>query len=227
MSALRIATVCALSILFFGGCAGLDVREDEIFIQEDLPEPERMGIYHKVNPGETVWRIAQTYGVSLEDIIRTNNIPDVAQVEENQLIFIPGVQAVKNVPVETDENPQDFEWPIKGAIQTYFHQVKNGHRVQGIDIEAREGDLVKAARRGKVVLADFLTGYGNTVIIDHQDGLMSVYARNGHMLVDVGSSVWKGMDIAHVGKEGRDVYLHFQIRKDQREQNPLYYLPKP
>ena len=92
-------------------------------------------------------------------------------------------------------------------------------------ILVKEGDMVKAARTGRVVFADYLSGYGYTVILDHSDGLYSVYAKNSKLLVKLGESVLRSKDIARVGRSGSLAYLHFQIRKKSIEDNPLYYLP--
>ena len=85
--------------------------------------------------------------------------------------------------------------------------------------------MVKAARTGRVVFADYLSGYGYTVILDHLDGLYSVYARNSKLLVKLGELVLRNRNIAQIGRSGNLAYLHFQIRKKSIEDNPLYYLP--
>ena len=183
------------------------------------------GVYHKVKHGETLWRIAKTYGVAIDEIIRTNNIPNVAKVEENQLVFIPGATSIKEIKFDEQENDKEFVWPVQGKVIRYFHDRKGQMLNQGIDIQVSGAGTVKAARSGEVVFADALPGYGEMIILDHGDGFYSVYAQNSKLLVGFGENVRKNSPIAEVESTGDLAYLHFQIRKNSNEQNPLYYLP--
>ena len=210
-------------LVFTSGCVSMQTQE-EIPIRE-VVRPERKGIYHKVKKGETLWRIAKSYNVPIKDIIRTNNIPKAAKIERNQLVFIPEVDTVVEIFQDVDKAQNEFIWPVKGRVIRYFHQRQEGRVNKGIDIRAQEGDMVKAARTGRVVFADYLSGYGYTVILDHLDGLYSVYAKNSKLLVKLGELALRNRDIAQVGRSSDLAYLHFQIRKKSIEDNPLYYLP--
>ncbi|MCA9393306.1 MAG: peptidoglycan DD-metalloendopeptidase family protein [Candidatus Omnitrophica bacterium] len=193
-----------------------------------LPPPNLKpeGIYHKVNKKETIWRIAKAYNVTIDEIVRSNNIPNIAEIEVNQLVFIPGADAVKEIYIDDEETKDDFVWPLRGQVIHYFHQKrKDGIASPGIDIKAQRGEVVRAARSGKVVLADYIPGQAYTVVIDHQDGFYSVYAKNAEVLVKLGDYVFKHDPIARVGEHDRLAYLHFQIRKNDKGDNPLYYLP--
>ena len=216
--------LCLLS--FSAGCAGLPVEEErlsgEVYV---LPEPERTGVYHKVKKNETLWRIAKVYDVPLEDVIRSNSIPDVAQIEENQLIFVPGAHTVREVVVELEERENDFAWPVQGDVISYFHSRSRDQLNKGIDIRVPHSSTVKAARSGRVVFADDLTGYGKMVVMKHSGGFHTVYAQNSELLVTLGDYVPKNAPIAKVGQARNLAYLHFQIRKDAIENNPLHYLP--
>jgi len=217
-----------LSILT--GCVGRPVGEEILnpttTTTQQLPEPESsIGVYHKVNKGETLWRIAKTYDVSVGDIVSSNNIPNVAQIEKNQLIFIPGATAIRKVAIEPDESDSDFVWPAKGQIISYYQERKGKMLNQGIDIKLSPGTLVKSSRSGRVVFADDLTGYGKTVILEHSGGFHTVYAQNGELLVKLDEYVPKDNPIARVGNNNNQSYLHFQIRKNGIENNPLYFLP--
>ena len=219
----RLGVICLFLVMFFGGCATLPVESD--FMTTEFPEPERTGIYHKVNKGETIWRIAKAYDVSINDIVRTNNIPNVAQIERNQLVFIPGAYAVKEIVLEQDQHKDEFVWPVDGKVTRYFQQMVDGRMSKGIDIETKRGQIVKASRTGRVVFADYLSGYGSMIILDHQDGFCSVYAQNSELLVQLGDLVQKNVAISRLDGNGHLARLHFQIRRDSIEHNPLYYLP--
>jgi len=189
------------------------------------PPPEK-GVYHKVQKGETLWRIAQAYQVSIEEIIKRNNIPNVAKVEENQLVFISGAEAIKTIVIDTEGvEAREFIWPLKGKVISYFGERRGVHLNKGIKIQANDGDVVCATRDGRVAFADLLTGYGSTIIIDHEDGFFSVYAQDGSLLVSLNDRVVKGTPIARVGNVGPLAFLHFEIRKHSVAENPLYYLP--
>ena len=193
---------------------------------ESMKPVEKKGIQHKVHKGETLWRIAKTYQVSVEDIIRSNGIPNAASIEENQLILIPGATAVRDVVVlSSTDKDADYMWPVKGKVIAYFQDRKGAAVNAGIDIKAVEGEVVKAARSGRVVFADHLAGYGQALILDHGDGFFTVYAHNARLMVQLGDHVLRGEKIAQVAREGNLAYLHFEVRKGDRSSNPLHYLP--
>jgi len=98
----------------------------------------------------------------------------------------------------------------------------------GIDISAPEGTPVRAAADGVVIYCDVLHGYGNVVIVDHNDGLTSVYAHNKLNLARVGARVRRGDVIASVGQTGKTTgpNLHFEIRRHNVARDPIRYLPQ-
>lgn len=210
-------------LMFTAGCVSLETQEE--IVVKKIPKLIRQGIYHKVKKGETLWRIAKTYKVPVSAIAQANKIPKAAKIEKDQFVFIPGAKKSLNIVQDAGHAQNEFVWPIKGKVIKYYH-VRYGNTInKGIDIKARVGDEVKAARTGRVVFADYLSGYGYTVILDHSDGFHSVYARNSKLLVELGELVLKNNVLARVGHSRNLAYLHFQIRKKSIEDNPLYYLP--
>ena len=190
------------------------------------PAVKPQGVYHKVKKSETIWRIAKAYNVNIDDIIKANKIPPGAFIEENQLILIPGAQSVQDVAVPSASEEKDtFIWPVKGKVVSYFGDWKASYLSKGIGIEASEGETIQAARTGKVVFSDNLAGYGHTVILDHRDHYFSVYSENQENLVKVGDEVARGEPIGKIGRRGKLSLLHFEIRKNDVPDNPLYYLP--
>jgi lipoprotein NlpD len=117
----------------------------------------------------------------------------------------------------------NFKWPIKGKIVKNFSQSAN----KGIDITGKLGQAVAASEAGKVVYSgQGLLGYGNLLIIKHNDLYLSAYANNSKLLVAEGHSVKKGQIIALVGQVGlNQASLHFEIRKNGIPVNPLSLLP--
>lgn len=123
-------------------------------------------------------------------------------------------------------------WPAEGPITSPFgwrtHPIFGTQRLHtGIDIGADYGDTVVAADGGVVIEADWLGGYGNAVIIDHGNGISTLYAHNSQLLVSEGQSVTKGQTISRVGTTGYSTgpHLHFEVRQNGTPVNPLDYLP--
>jgi len=212
-----------LFVSYFSGCATVSTTDHPV----SKVTIEKKGIYHKVKKGETLWRVAQTYNVSIEDLIRSNRIPNVAYIEPDQLIFIPGATKEKEVVVVSPDSSSssEFFWPVKGKVVSYFGQWKNSSVNRGVDIQTKNQEPICAARDGKVVFADYLNGYAYTVILDHADGYFTVYSQNSSLLTRIGDHIKKGAPLAMAGEGSGSGLCHFEVRKKETAQNPLYYLP--
>ena len=189
--------------------------------------PREKGVYHKVEKGETLWRIAKNYKVDIGELASANRLPDTTKINVGQILVIPSQNAARplvNVPYFGKQN---FEWPLRGEVISFFGSMKDGVKNKGIDISAEEGAPVRPARDGKVIFSDEkVKGLGRTVIIDHGDEYSTVYAHNSEILVKVGDIVEQNDMIARVGSSGRgQSVLHFEIRKRHEPQNPFYFLP--
>ncbi|MGH1461703.1 MAG: peptidoglycan DD-metalloendopeptidase family protein [Neptuniibacter sp.] len=119
-----------------------------------------------------------------------------------------------------------WKWPAQGNV--IQHYKTKGTVNKGINISGRKGSPVKAAAAGKVVYAgNGLLGYGNLVIVEHNQQFLSAYAHNSRVLVKENDKVKVGQKIAEMGNTGADqVMLHFEIRRDGKPMNPLKYLPR-
>ena len=186
------------------------------------------GFYHRMEKGQTLWRISKIYNVDLEELAKVNRIPDATNIEIGQLIFIPGSPGVQT-STNKYSSLEDFLWPVRGKVIATFGQTFNNMINKGINIQPYKTPDVFAARSGKVIFynPDF-KGFGKTIIIDHGDGFLSIYARNAQVFIKIGDTVQKGALIAKVGSAGRDknTYLHFQIIKGHIPVNPYFYLPR-
>ncbi len=214
-------------LVFCGGCATEYKALPDISTTTTITTPSKQGVYHKVSKGETLWRIAKFYSVPVDDIIQSNHIPNIAAIEVNQLIFIPGATEAQEIPAArtADEKSNEFAWPVKGRLISFYNDRKGEALNRGIDIEAAEGDMVKASREGTVVMARYMAGYGHTIMVNHGDGFISVYAQNRRLLSKIGDQVYKGDPIAEVGRLGKRNYMHFELRRGNQAVNPLHYLP--
>ncbi len=133
----------------------------------------------------------------------------------------PETKPVVNIPKNDDLN---WLWPTKGKIRTTFSGSNPARK--GISIRGQEGQDVKAAEAGVVVYSgDGLLGYGELIIIKHNDSFLSAYGHNKKRLVTEGQQVKRGDVIALLGSSGTNVdNLHFEIRKNGQPVNPLNYV---
>ncbi|MBU0600315.1 peptidoglycan DD-metalloendopeptidase family protein [bacterium] len=195
-----------------------------------FPNQNKKGINHLVKKGETIWSIANLYKVSAEEIVRTNDFHKIKDLKAGDTIFIPGVKK-KLAPLLSHDilpklkDEENFIFPVKGIIVSYF-ELRNGRMHQGIDIKAPEGTEIKAISDGTVIYSsNSFRGYGNIVIIKHQDNFHSVYAHNKENLVKIGQKVTKGQVIALVGNTGNAdcFHLHFELRNKGKPMDPLKF----
>lgn len=114
-------------------------------------------------------------------------------------------------------------WPAQGPMVAGFDEAKN----KGLDISGKAGDAVVASADGRVVYAGAgLRGYGNLVILKHNNTFLTAYAHNQTLLVKEDQNVKKGQKIAEMGNSDADrVKLHFEIRRQGKPVDPAKYLP--
>lgn len=120
-------------------------------------------------------------------------------------------------------------WPVAGSLlASYGGQLPDGRRSDGVLIAANAGTAVKAVADGTVVFADWMTGYGNILIIDHGNGYMSLYAHNDGLLRDAGDAVKRGDPVASVGTSGGQARpaLYFELRRNGAPVNPGSWLSR-
>jgi murein DD-endopeptidase MepM/ murein hydrolase activator NlpD len=201
------------------------------------------GLRHRVQRGENLYRIGKAYGVSAETLAHVNHIKDASRIEVGQVLVIPHARRALPVGIITPERARDdrptprelpggpspFIWPIEGGVLSSPFGPRGETHHDGIDISSPEGAPVRAARGGRVLYSDRLRGYGNLVIVGHDDGYATVYAHVRETPVQPGVEVRQGQVIAAVGRTGKTSgpNLHFEIRKDNVARNPLFYLPAP
>jgi len=120
-----------------------------------------------------------------------------------------------------------LKWPVNGKVTSGFG-IRRGRVHEGIDISAKKGTPVKAAADGVVLYSGSeLKGYGNLVILRHDNDLITVYAHNSKNKVKEGDRVKCGQVISLAGDTGRATgsHLHFEVRKGDKPRNPLLFLP--
>ena len=120
-----------------------------------------------------------------------------------------------------------MRWPAKGRVITAYGARAGAGTNDGIDIAVPQGTPVKAAENGVVIYAgDGLKEFGKTVLVRHENGLVSVYGHNGEIDVQRGDTVKRGQQIARSGMSGDadTPKLHFEVRKNSKPVDPMGYL---
>lgn len=239
----------ALVSLWGAGCATTAANRAGVL---DAPheEPELVLVTHRVEKGDTLYRIARAYGVSVEDLMVANNIEDPRELRAGEDLVVPGAKERRRVEAfdspeptptrtlsaaEAEQRPPKtvkvgrkdgpLEWPVRGVLYARFGR-KGKEPHDGIDLAAPAGTPVKTAAPGTVLFAGDQRGYGLIVIVEHDAGLITLYAHNRDLRVKTGQKVRQGQVVATVGDSGRTSgpHLHFEVRKNGVPVDPLEYL---
>ena len=205
--------------------------------------------YHIVERGDTLYSISRRYNVDMSTLSKTNNLQTPFTLKIGQKLLLPG-SIVNNKPVQTTsvaqttnnktsssqgtnyvqpslKRKQKFMWPVKGEVLSKYGPIAKGRNNDGINIKAPKGSIVKAADSGTVAYAgNELKGFGNLILIKHDDGWVTAYAHNDTMKVRKGQKVTRGTPIATVGTTGgvSTPQLHFETRAGKKALNPQTYL---
>jgi lipoprotein NlpD len=191
---------------------------------------------HIVRKGETLHSIAWRYGKDPAEVARWNQLGDGSLIYPGQVIRLtpPAGASTRSASTQTTRRslpsiptqpPPAWGWPTSGRISVEFGG-KPGSGT-GVLIDGRAGQPIVAAAPGRVVYAGGgLIGYGQLIILKHNDTYLSAYGHNAKLLVKEGEAVRKGQQIATMG-EGpeRKPRLHFEIRRNGEPVNPRQYLP--
>jgi murein DD-endopeptidase MepM/ murein hydrolase activator NlpD len=202
-----------------------------------IPAVSQRPVTHVVVAGETVYHIATEYHVSVGRLMAANGLGDPRDLRVGQVLTIPGAYGAASIgtassgvqPYTGERASRQFQWPVAQGVVSSGFGIRNGAMHDGVDIAAHAGTPVYAADGGVVIFSGTLHGYGNTVIIRHDDGYVTVYGHNERNLVSEGVRVGPGQQIGAIGRSGRTTgaNLHFEVRRDNVAQNPLAYLPEP
>lgn len=210
--------------------------------------------YYTVKPGDTLIRIGLDQGQSSKDIARWSGLDNPNHIEVGQVLRVvppvvgstsgvvtkpvtqasatpvaatpaPAASADKPAPpmAAAVEDEIAWVWPASGTVLAGFDEVKN----KGLDIGGVAGEPVLAAADGRVVYVGAgLRGYGNLIILKHNNTYLTAYAHNQTLLIKEDQSVRKGQKIAEMGNSDADrVKLHFEVRRLGKPVDPARYLP--
>ena len=178
---------------------------------------------HTVKDGETGFGIALQYGVPFENIAVANGLDAKGTVKSGQKLIIPAVIEPKRVARRSIAAQPFFRRPHDGKVLAGFGK---GH--DGIDIDVRVGDMVRASASGTVVFAaEEKTRFGRQVLIDHGNGWQTSYGHLSRITVKKGDVVKAGERIGLAGDAGKATRpeLHFEIRHEGKDIDPASKLP--
>lgn len=197
------------------------------------------GVSHVIKKGDTVDKIAKKYKVDKETIVTQNRIE--GELVAGAALIIPG--ATKELPTYVASSSgapasgvgYNYDGPVTGRL--IWPTSKGAKLTQGfsrkhyaLDIANRAKGPIYAAASGKVVKADYgwNGGYGNYVIIDHGNGMQTLYGHNEKLYVEKGQYVDQGQTIAWMGNSGRvygatGIHVHFEVRINGVKYNPMTF----
>lgn len=207
-------------------------------------------IYHVVRPGDSLYTIGQKYRVRYESIALNNGIHDVNRIYVGQKLLVSygGTTFDRSTPQESkrswwsrltsrghSEKRSSFAggkllWPVEGGRVSSRFGPRRSSFHDGLDISAPSGTPVYAAHDGIVSYSgNGLSGYGNLLVIQSQNGFSTIYAHNRRILVSQGSSVRMGQRVSEVGTTGRasGPHLHFELRVKDKGGRYLAFDPLP
>ena len=135
-------------------------------------------------------------------------------------------QSTKRAPPPAAPPPSGWVWPTDGSVKSSFGNGSLGGK--GIDISGRVGQPVLAAAAGEVVYSGSgLIGYGQLIIVKHNETFLSAYGHNSRLAVREGDRVKAGEAIAQMGEgPGKEPVLHFEVRRNGKPVDPMNYLPR-
>ncbi len=224
-----------------------NLKKESLMVENDLWNPNRLragmeikilpvdGLSHIVKKGENLEKIAKRYEIDKEKIIEQNNLEGESLAVGVSLIIpearweIP-VYTTISAPVApigkyTGSATGRLLRPAKGEITQGY---RRGHAA--IDIATRAKGPIYSAASGKVIKAQsgWNGGYGNMIIIDHGNGMQTLYGHNEKLYVTVGQQVEQGQTIAWMGNSGRvygptGIHLHFEVRIRGIKYNPINF----
>jgi lipoprotein NlpD len=212
--------------------------------------------YYTVKPGDTIMQVGRVTGQNWRDIVKWNNLDNPNQVETGQVLRVappegsvvkPPVVAIPvtptppvpsaSVPSATPDEDIAWMWPSSGSLISGYDDT-GGYcagipapvglcKSKGLKIAGKLGDPVYASADGRVVYAgSAVRGYGNLIILKHNETYLTAYAHNQTLLVKEDQTVRKGQRIADMGStDSERVMLHFELRRNGKPVDPAKFLP--
>lgn len=202
------------------------------------PSVSREKTTYIVKKGDTLWRIAKGYGVSVETILRANHITNTKDLKVGQKLIIPASGKSYISPATHSSytptsnitggiSSKGFIWPVKGQVISQFGEMRNGAKNMGIYILPQPGQNVVATKKGAVEAVTDVDDGTHVIVIKHDGGCRTIYGCRSNPTVGEGSYVEQGQPIANISQTstGNPSEINFKIYVKDKPVNPLAYLP--
>lgn len=235
----KLATLGAI-FLVISACGG---REDLAPVVElNWRAANSQVVKHIVQRGDTLYAIAFRYDLDYQTLAHANHLSSPYSLRVGQIIYIRTTQPARSSRLAPIQRPSmaktvtqpsfvqqlfshsnGWVWPARGRVVANF--IPNQGK-KGLDIAGKKGDKIYAAKNGTVAYAGSgLSGYGNLIIIKHDNQFLTAYGNNERNLVKEGQSIKAGQIIADMGIVDRRYWgVHFEIRQSGKPVNPRHYL---
>lgn len=210
-----IARRFKVSVESIAGSSGIN-PEVSLIAGQILNIPNKQGLMYKLKKGDTLAKVADYYKVKIDDIYAENQLEDYDLFKSGQKVFLPGAVIPETGPVwriPVASRVITSGWGTRSYPQYKFHMA--------LDLRANY-ESVYAARKGKVTFSGWMGGYGNAIILSHDDNYQTLYAHNSKLFVKEGDYVSAGKVISRSGCTGYcfGPHLHFEVIKDGKNINP-------
>ena len=231
-------TLCAIARRYGINVEAL-ARANGMNLTDILPVGRRLvvpagdGDLYRVRRGDTLWALSRRSGTTVADLARRNGLNPAAILPVGKLLLLPaggGPAAQAAAPealaaARSARMAESMLWPVAGRVTSRFG-LRWGRRHTGVDIAAPYGSTIHAAAAGKVTAASWMGGYGRTIMIGHDNGVVTLYGHTSRLLVRVGQRVERGQAVGRVGSSGNSTgpHLHFEVIVAGRAKDPLQYL---
>jgi murein DD-endopeptidase MepM/ murein hydrolase activator NlpD len=196
-----------------------NVSSNTVSVGQTLTILPISGVRHTVKSGDTVQSIAKLYKANLDDILSYNNISADTKLNAGDVVIVPDGE----ISSGESSAPVRFVQSSTQVVSGYYLRPVSGRLTQGlhghnaVDLGSPIGTPILAAASGRVIISKmggWNGGYGNYVVIQHDNGTQTLYAHAQSTIVSVGDSVTRGQIIAYVGLTGKTTgpHLHFEVR---------------
>jgi murein DD-endopeptidase MepM/ murein hydrolase activator NlpD len=206
-------------LLLSSGCVSPRVSTLEVSTNSPHKKTTGKNSYYLVKKGDSLWRISKQLGIPIATLKDRNQITDPGQLKAGQLLLIP-----KQDKLAKKESL--FLFPVKGKITNYFGEVIQNRINKGLKIKVSKRADVHCAMSGEIVFKGPIQGYGDTVIIEHNNNLSTIYSYLSEIIIQKGDQIDRGQKIGQVAVHPQlnEYLLHFEIRRGHKATDPLKYV---